>query len=263
MRCLSVSIITPSYNQAEFLEEAICSVQFQTYPRVEHVIVDGASTDGTVQLLERHSETVRWLSEPDNGEVEAINKGLQLAMGDIVGILSADNTYLPQAVATVISAFDHNPDVGLIYGDYNAVDAAGTLLNSHRSPDFDFVRFIRRGSSYICQATAFFRRSVIHEIGLCDTSIRFAHDYDFWLRIASRYPVLHIPVVLANFRVHTASQTARNRRALNRESRAVTLKYYRPSMIDWFWFKWHDARLLLYHWYDLIRITLRTASRRP
>jgi len=249
-----VSVITPSYNQAEFLEEAILSVQKQTYPRVEHIVVDGASTDGSVQILKKYSATMRWISEPDNGETEAINKGLQLARGDIMSVLSADNTYLSDAVSTVVSVFEKNPEVILMYGDYNVIDAGGSLLRTCRAPDFNFAEFVRRGSSYICEATAFFRRAVVDEIGLWDISVRYAMDYDYWLHIASHYQVLHVPAILANFRAHTGSVTARNRRALNKESRAVTFKYYKPSAVDLFWFKWHDARLLFYHWLNLIRI---------
>lgn len=200
-----VSIITPAFQSARFIAETIESVQRQDYPRIEHIIMDGGSQDGTLDILKRYPHLV-WVSEPDNGQSQALNKGFKLAKGGIVGWLNADDTYTPSAVSTAVRFLMENPHVHAVYSDQQIIDERGAPIMPSRSKPFNLADLFME--NYIRQPTVFFRRHVLEELGGVDESLHYSMDREFWLRIGSRYTMHYIPDFIgANFRFHPNTKT--------------------------------------------------------
>ena len=155
-----VSIVTPSYNQAQYLEQTLRSVLEQDYPRIEYMVIDGASTDGSVEIIRKYEDRLAyWVSEKDSGQAEAINKGFTRASGDIIAWLNSDDYFLPGAVGAAVKAFDENPDVLLVYGDMLAVDERGRTINQlkYRQLTLDDLLCFQ----IIGQPAVFMRRSAL------------------------------------------------------------------------------------------------------
>ena len=202
-----VSIVTPSFNQALFLEETILSVLGQDYPNLEYLIVDGGSTDGSLEIIRRYADRLAWwVSEPDRGQTEAINKGFAHARGEIFAWLNSDDTYLPQAVSEAVQYLQNRPDVGLVYGDANFIDEQGRVLGKFPARQTDYRR-LRRGYVHIPQQAAFFRAELWRKVGPLDASFYFAMDYDLWVRIARHAKIVYLPRLWANFRLHGSAKT--------------------------------------------------------
>lgn len=203
----TISIVTPSYNQAAFLEQTILSVLNQGYPNLEYIIMDGGSTDGSVDIIRKYADRLAyWVSEPDQGQADAINKGWQRSHGEIVAWLNSDDTYEPGALQAATECFVARPDVYLVYGDMNFVDDEGNVFERFHAPDFDLRTFIG-DSCYIRQPTTLFRRAALEQVGTLDTRLHYAMDYDLFIRICARFPVQRLPHIMANFRYHPASKT--------------------------------------------------------
>ncbi len=202
-----VSIVTPSYNQARFLDATLCSVLEQDYPRIEYIVMDGGSTDGSLDIIRKHAhELAAWVSEPDQGQTDALNKGFARAHGDILAWLNSDDTYEPGAVRQAVECFARFPEAGLIYGDANYINEAGQISGRFAAAQTDYRR-LRDGYIHIPQQAAFFRGDLWRQVGPLDPSFYFAMDYDLWVRLAKRAPVQYIRRVWANFRLHDAAKT--------------------------------------------------------
>jgi glycosyltransferase involved in cell wall biosynthesis len=203
-----VSIITPSYNQGTFIEATILSVLEQDYPNIEYLVVDGASTDETQEVLRRYRGRLRWISEPDSGQAHAINKGFAHTRGEILGWLNSDDTYLPGAISAAVEYLVAHPDVMLVYGNANFMDANGAVIGpcAHVEP-FDLNRLIHH-SDFIVQPATFFRRSAFESVGGLDESLHWAMDYDLWLKMGHHYKVAYFPRLMANSRWFGANKTA-------------------------------------------------------
>ena len=202
-----VSIVTPSFNQAAYIEETILSVLNQDYPQVEYIIVDGGSTDVSREIIERYADRLAWwVSERDRGQTDAINKGFAHAKGEILAWLNSDDTYLPGAIAEAAAFLEANPQAGMVYGDANLVDQQGTLLGKFPARQTDYRR-LRRGYVHIPQQAAFFRASLWRQVGPLDPSFYFAMDYDLWVRLARLAPLCYHPRTWANFRLHSAGKS--------------------------------------------------------
>jgi glycosyltransferase involved in cell wall biosynthesis len=195
-----VSIVTPSYNKGTFIEETILSVKKQTYPNIEHIVVDGGSTDGTLDILRKYSDSLIWISEPDKGQSDAINKGWKMAKGEILAYLNADDTYRPWAVEVAVTYLLEHPDAGMVYGNCDLIDEHSNITGPYLQPRYDFVELLC-GWCMIAQPTAFLRRQVIDEVGYLDTALHMAMDYDLWIKVGFKFEITHIPKVLANFRM--------------------------------------------------------------
>ncbi len=205
-----VSIVTPSYNQAEFLEQTIRSVLAQDYRNIEYIVVDGGSTDGSVEIIKRYADRIAtWVSEPDQGQSDAINKGFRMATGEIVAWLNSDDLYFPDAVSTIVRRFEEQPNLGLSYGDCVFVDREGAFARyfTEVEPYNEFR--LRNCSDYIMQPTTFFRRDLLLEIGLLNESLHFTMDWDLWCRFAENGCGVHYePKLIAATRVYPETKTS-------------------------------------------------------
>lgn len=208
-----ISIVTPSFNQGCFIGEALASVRLQNYANWEHLVADGASTDDTVDILRTLTEegaqsNLSWVSEPDSGQSQALNKGFRNANGEIIGWLNSDDRYRPGCFERVAKAFEENPEIDIIYGDYLIVDESGKLLQIRR--EIEFNEFILRYHHvlYIPTTATFFRRRVFDENNWLSENLQYAMDLEFFIRLSARgYRFKHIPGVLAEFRLHPESKT--------------------------------------------------------
>src|SRR3954447_11957757 len=218
-----VSIVTPSLNQARFLPEAIESVRAQTYSPIAHVVVDGASTDGAVDLLREQDER-RWVSEPDGGQSEALNKGFALASGDILGWLNADDAYLPQAVARGVETLTAS-GAGLVYADVTRVNDDGVNPRRVRSrPRWDLWTELNDGNG-VYSPSVFFTREAFEGVGGIDESLHLSMDYDLWLKIGKRYGARHVDAVWSTQRFHDQAKTIRRREDFWPERLAVSRRH--------------------------------------
>lgn len=203
-----ISIVTPSYNQARFLEATMRSVLEQDYPGIEYIIMDGGSTDGSVEIIKKYSDRLAWwVSEKDQGQTDAINKGFARAKGDILAWINSDDTYQPGALRAVAEYFAAHPEIGLVYGDANYIDEAGNISGRFPAAQTDYER-LRRGYVHIPQQAAFFRADLWKKVGPLDPSFYFAMDYDLWVRLAAQGPIQYVPQTWANFRIHGAGKTS-------------------------------------------------------
>ena len=202
-----VSIITPSLNQSGFIEDTIRSVLDQDYQNLEYIIVDGGSIDGSLEIIEHYADRLAWwVSEPDKGQTDAINKGFAKAKGEIFAWLNSDDTYRHEAVSEAVNYLNSHPKIGMVYGDANLIDNHGNLVGRFPARPTDYRR-LRRGYVHIPQQAAFFRSRYWREVGPLDPSFYFAMDYDLWVRIAGVAPIAYHPKVWANFRLHGSAKT--------------------------------------------------------
>jgi glycosyltransferase involved in cell wall biosynthesis len=203
-----VSIITPSYNQADFLRATINSVLDQDYPRIEYIIVDGGSSDGSVEIIKEYQDRISWwVSEKDQGQTDAINKGFERATGELFAWINSDDVLHPQAVSEAVKFMSENPEVGLVYGDLNFIDQNGITIGSFNAKQTNYKK-LRRGWVHVPQPAAFWRADLWKKIGSLDPSLFFAMDYDLWIKLASLAPVhYHEGSLWADFRIHDGSKT--------------------------------------------------------
>lgn len=217
-----VSIVTPSYNQSEFIEETIQSVARQQYPNIEHIVVDGDSNDGTVEILKDYDDQIRWLSESDDGQSDAINKGFEMAEGEVVGWINSDDVLFDTGVIKRVVEYFREYDASLIYGDMALLDPSSDVLKLQVVPDFDYDQLLVK--CFIEQPALFFRGHVLDEERL-DTDLEYVMDYEFWLRLADDYEFHHVSDVLAGDRNHTERKILNQRDAMQAEAEEIRAEY--------------------------------------
>ncbi|HKC23704.1 MAG TPA: glycosyltransferase family 2 protein [Thermoanaerobaculia bacterium] len=204
----TISLVTPSLDQARYIRATIDSVLGQGYAGLDYFIQDGGSTDGTLEILAEYAGRVPYVSEPDRGQADAINRGLARASGEVLGYLNSDDLLLPGALAAVGDTFASDPDLVFVYGRAIYIDAEGRRLGPYLTRPYDAGALA--SFCFVAQPAAFFRRRVWEEIGPFDASLHHTMDYDFWLRLASRYPperVRYIDRELAAARLHPDAKT--------------------------------------------------------
>lgn len=204
-----VSIITTAYNRGKYIRETIESVLAQDYPNIEHIIVDGGSTDATVSILQQYShlgDRFRFVSEPDRGQSHAVNKGLAMARGEIIGWLNSDDTYLPGAVTKAVHALQQRPDWAMLHGRAFFINEHSTVYGAvNYVAPCDYEKLLH--GCNISHPTAFIRKSIFQQIGGADETLKFCMDYDLWIRIAKHHTIGFLDSYLANYRVHSTGQT--------------------------------------------------------
>ncbi len=231
MRLPRVSIVTPSLNQGRFLEATIESVLAQTYPNIEYLVMDGGSSDNTLQLLRRYEGRLRFCSAADGGQSDAVNQGFHLTQGELFGFLNADDLYLPDAVEKAVAEFAGNPGAAAVAGEAYLVDEESRRLGRYPCGTPDLARLSRE--CVLCQPAVFLRRQVFEEVGLLNPALHFALDYDLWIRIAKRYPIHRTEAYLAACRVHPGAKTQARRREALRESIEVVRTHFGFVPFPW------------------------------
>lgn len=202
-----MTVITPSFNQASFLERTIRSVLLQGYPNLEYMVVDGGSTDGSREIIEKYAPWLAWwVSERDHGQVDAINKGLRRATGDWVGWQNSDDIFYPGALFRVARAAVRNGKSGLVVGNVNLIDEQDRVITDLRYVRPTYKSMLAEGMVMTNQA-AFWRRELHSELGWLDASYSCAFDYEWFLRIVQRTSALHIDQVLGALRIHRSTKT--------------------------------------------------------
>lgn len=227
-----VSVVTPTLDMGHVIGDTVDSVLGQDYPNVEYLVMDGGSRDGTVELLEGYGERLRFVSEPDAGQADALNRGLELTRGEVFAFLNADDRYRPGAVRAAVEGFQRNPGCSVIYGDGYLLDPAGERVAPYPTRDFDPATLAE--GCYICQPAAFLSRAALESVGGFDARMECALDYELWVRMAQAgHRFARVEGVLAEARVLPASKSLARRRTLYRESIAVAKRAY--GFVSWSW----------------------------
>jgi len=211
-----VAIVTPSYNQAPYLEQTIQSVLGQDYPRIEYLVIDGGPTDGSVEIIKKYADRLAyWVSEKDSGQAEAINKGFARAKGDILGWLNSDDYYFLNTISVAVRCFEQNPDVVMVYGDMMAVDGNGKTINILKYKQLtleDLLCF-----QIIGQPSVFFRRTAFEKVGPVEPTFHFMLDHHLWIRLARQGRILHVPQVWSAARYHAEAKNRARAAEFGRE----------------------------------------------
>ena len=221
-----VSIITPSFNSAVYIERTIKSVLAQDYPRIEHCVIDGGSNDGTVEILKRYPH-LRWVSEKDSGQSNAINKGIRMSKGSIIGWLNADDLYAPNAVRASVDYLLSHPDVAMAYSDCEIIDEKDRALGKIIARGYN--EFLHLAwYNVIPQPTGFFRREYSEKAGPIDESLHYVMDWEYWVRLGRAGRLARIPGCLAKFRLVEGTKTFSQNDRFYVEIRGVCKKYNAP-----------------------------------
>jgi glycosyltransferase involved in cell wall biosynthesis len=237
----TVSIVTPSYNAAPYLRAAIESVLGQDYPHIEYLVMDGGSTDGTVELLKSYGDRFSWVSEKDDGQSDAIARGFERTGGAIIGWINADDLLKPGAVSAAVEAFLAHPESALVYGDADFIDADGRFIAPCTVVEpYSRHRLLHYGD-YIIQPASFFTREAYLAVGGLDRSLNWAMDWDLWLKLAERYPFVYLEKELASYRWLGSNKTAEGGFERLREVERVARRYGCDGLPAYF--RLEEARL--------------------
>jgi len=242
-----VSIVTPSFNQARFLPATLASLRAQDYPAIEHLVMDGGSTDGSVDIL-RQTTGLQWVSEPDAGQVAALNKGFERATGDVLAWLNADDLFFPNTVATAMRALTET-GADLVYGDLDIMDESGRVLRQSHGIPFDY-RVLLYGINYIGQQTVFFRRSLWERAGPLRADLDNAFDHELWLRMAAHGRLVYVPGLRAQIRYHAAAKSVARAGVTAENTQRIRREYWARGgwpacfqKLPWFWIPHYGYRL--------------------
>jgi glycosyltransferase involved in cell wall biosynthesis len=227
-----ISIITPSYNQGKYIERTIQSVLTQGVAGLEYLVIDGGSTDDTVEILQRHGARVEWVSEKDRGHADAINKGIVRSTGRIVGWLNSDDVYYPGALATVLEYFDTHPEIDVVYGDAHHIDEHDAVIENYPTEPWNWERLLE--TCFISQPAAFFRRSVVDRHGLIDQQAAPSIDYEFWVRLGKNgVRFKYFPRLLAATRLHNEALTVGSRVACHAAINTFMREHFGKTPDHW------------------------------
>lgn len=213
---MKVSVVTPSYNQGRFIKRTLESVASQGGVEIDHVVFDGGSTDETVDVLKHFGGNLRWVSETDNGQTDAVNKGIRATNGEIIGWLNSDDIYYPDAIARVVAVFNGDPTIDVVYGRADHIDVSDFAFEAYPTAPWDFEHLKRH--CFICQPAAFFRRSVVERYGLLDEKLNFCMDYEYWLRLGKMgAKFAFLDEKLAGSRLYAENKTMGSRLKVSQE----------------------------------------------
>lgn len=228
-----ISIITPSYNQAGYIEETISSVLDQDYPNLEYIVVDGGSSDGTLEILRKYEDRLTWISKPDEGQANAINKGLRMASGEVLAFLNSDDLYLPGTLLSVGDYFNRHPDAAWLSGQCRNMDEHGQEIRQLIRAYKNFWLHLASYQAllilnYIAQPATFWRKNALMHNGLLDETLHYTLDYDLWLRLGQSHRLHVLRKDLAAFRLHGASKSGTTAHKQFEEELEVARRYGSP-----------------------------------
>ncbi len=255
-RLPKISIITPSFNQADFIEKTVQSVLCQNYPNLEYIVIDGGSTDGTIEILKRYRDKLTFISEKDNGQTHAINKGLKLATGEVVAYLNSDDYLENDSLIEVGEYFMRNKKSLWCVGKGRTVDENGReverAVTKYKSFFLEYLRNIDvlLIVQFICQPATFWKKSVIKDVGYFDESLHYNMDYDYWFKLWQKQKPGYINATLANYRIHRGSKSYISPENLFNEALMVA-KRFTDSKTILFLHRYHNYIALLI--YKLMR----------
>ncbi|MFM7646925.1 MAG: glycosyltransferase family 2 protein [Cyanobium sp.] len=217
---VNFSVITPSYNQGQFIARTIDSVlQQQINVDLEYVIFDGGSTDNTVAILQGYGALLSWVSQPDHGQADAVNQGIDATTGDIIAWINSDDIYYPSTLKKVKQIFKTHPEVDVIYGDAHHIDQNDQVMQTYPSHPWSY-RYLQQ-DCFICQPATFFRRRLVHRYGPLDPTLRYCMDYELWLRYGQQVDFYYLPEVLAGSRLYKTNKTLGQSVAVHQEIKAM------------------------------------------
>ncbi|MFC4599693.1 glycosyltransferase family 2 protein [Cohnella hongkongensis] len=233
-----VTIVTPSYNQGEFIEATIRSVLDQNYPNLQYLVIDGGSKDQTIDILRKYEDRLSWISEKDKGQSDAINKGFKMAKGEIVAWLNSDDTYEPGAIQAAVDYFVKHPEAALVYGEGDIIDRIGNKVKRFEATqEFDLWTLIHKWD-YIMQPATFFKRKALEGVGYLNESLHWCMDWELWIKLASNYEVGYINQVIANSREYEDTKTSTGGWKRLKEIKLLMRKYgnmrYPPGLYLYF-----------------------------
>lgn len=205
-----VTVITPTYNRASFLEETILSVLSQNYPNLEYIVLDDGSTDNSVKVIEKYKDKIIWESHKNTGEVQTVNKGFSMAHGEIIGVVNSDDPLLPGAIREIVKYMKENPKIIVTYSDWMEIDEEGRSVKKVITKDYDYEYMLRTHNCPL-GASAFFRKKILDKLKGRDESFRYVSDFDFWLRAGFLGQFARIPKILATSRAHPEQTTITGR----------------------------------------------------
>ncbi len=226
---MKISVVIPSYHQAAYLSAALESVCTQEGPEVEVLVHDGGSTDGSVDILRgwasrKDGHPVRWVSQPDAGQADAINQGLRAVQGDVLAYLNSDDVYYPGALAAVAAHFQAHPDCLALYGRAHHLHADGSIMEEYPTEPWNYDRLLE--TCFLCQPAVFWRREVTGQFGVFDDALHYALDYEYWLRVGREVPFHYLDgPPLAGSRLHGDTKTLRARVPAHLEMARVVQRY--------------------------------------
>lgn len=230
---MKISVITPSYNQGRFIERTLQSVLSQNIDNLDYWVIDGGSNDDTVKILQKYSDQLRYVSEPDRGQTHAINKGLQLTQGEIIGWLNSDDIYYPDAIKNAVAFFKENPDIDILYGQAYHIDAEDQILHRYYTSPWNFKLLKQR--CYVCQPAVFFRRRIFENYGLLNENLNFCMDYEFWIRLGKNHVKFgYLNKILAASRVHSDAKTSSLALPMQKEVMTMLKSHLGYVPLRWF-----------------------------
>ena len=239
---IKVTVITPSYNQGQFIEETILSVLKQTYKNIQYIVVDGGSTDNTMEVVNKYKDQIDIIiNEKDNGQSDAINKGFKLAKGELVGWINSDDILHPECVKRVFDTYKEKPDGAIYYNKMNTViDAEGRILKTYEKSIPD-RHYLLTNNYDVVQQGSFYQTRLVEKIGYCNENIHYCMDLDLWLRLLNHGPIYNVSdIPSAGFRIWEGTKTSTGKQKFLKNIREVLLdngaKYHNKSVRTTYWF---------------------------
>lgn len=228
---MKITVVTPSYNQGIYIKRTIDSVLSQGIEDLEYIVMDGGSTDETVDILKSYGDQIIWKSEKDKGQTDAVNKGIKASRGEIIGWLNSDDIYYPGAIKKVLEVFEKHPEVNVVYGNANHIREDDSFIEEYYTEDFDYERL--KDICFICQPSLFFRRSVVDKYGYLDDKLQYCMDYDYWLRLGKGEKFYRLNELIAGSRLYDDNKTLGARRKVHEEMLTMQEKNLGKASEKW------------------------------
>lgn len=228
---MKITVVTPSYNQGKYIKRTIESVLTQGIEDLEYIVMDGGSTDETVDILKTYGDRIIWKSEKDKGQTDAVNKGIRMASGDIIGWLNSDDIYYPGAIAKVMEVFEKHPEINVVYGNANHIREDDSFIEEYYTEDFNYERL--KDICFICQPSLFFRKEMVDKYGYLDDRLQYCMDYDYWLRLGKGEKFYRLNELIAGSRLYDDNKTLGARRKVHEEMLTMQEKNLGKASEKW------------------------------